>query len=125
MLGAQSIAAGPNHIVVAGGMESMSNVPHYAPALRKGTRLGHATLLDGMIIDGLWDSFHDIHMVDNWGADVCLQVSGWWRRGGLLCAPGANRKAVWSSIDGFRLVVFPWRLGKCCHCDKRSKLLPL
>ncbi|GAB4814953.1 hypothetical protein N2152v2_001999 [Parachlorella kessleri] len=64
MLGAQSIVGGPNSLVVAGGMESMSNIPHYAPAARKGTRLGHATLLDGLLVDGLWDAFHDVHMGD-------------------------------------------------------------
>jgi acetyl-CoA C-acetyltransferase len=41
---------------------SMSNVPHYAPGMRAGTRLGHSQLLDGMLHDGLWDATHDIHM---------------------------------------------------------------
>ena len=62
MLGAQSIMAGTNSVVVAGGMESMSNVPHYAPSLRTGVRLGNATLVDGLTQDGLWDSFHSIPM---------------------------------------------------------------
>jgi acetyl-CoA acetyltransferase len=62
MLGSQSILAGSNEIVVAGGMESMSNVPYYVPAARSGTRLGHSTLVDGLIRDGLWDPYHDVHM---------------------------------------------------------------
>ena len=68
MLGAQSIMLGTNSVVVAGGMESMSNIPYYAPAERSGARLGHSQLLDGMLKDGLWDSFHDIHMGECAGA---------------------------------------------------------
>lgn len=45
-------APGDNDIVVAGGMESMSNVPHYLPAMRLGTRLGHSEVVDGLIKDG-------------------------------------------------------------------------
>lgn len=41
-------------MVVAGGMESMSRVPYYAPGARTGLRMGHAQLLDGMLLDGLW-----------------------------------------------------------------------
>jgi acetyl-CoA C-acetyltransferase len=63
-LGAQSIALGLNSVVVAGGMESMSNVPYYDTAARKGARLGHATLVDGMLQDGLWDATYQIHMGD-------------------------------------------------------------
>jgi acetyl-CoA C-acetyltransferase len=62
MLAAQSIKAGDNELVVAGGMESMSNAPYLARGLRWGTRYGDARLLDAMIADGLWDSFHDFHM---------------------------------------------------------------
>lgn len=61
-LGAQSILCGLNDVVVAGGMESMSRVPYYEPTARAGARLGHVTLVDGLIKDGLWDAFHDIHM---------------------------------------------------------------
>jgi len=63
-LGAQSIALGLSNIVVAGGMESMSNIPYYDTAARKGARLGHATLTDGMLYDGLWDATYQIHMGD-------------------------------------------------------------
>jgi acetyl-CoA C-acetyltransferase len=62
MLAAQAIRAGDIDVAVAGGMESMSNCPHLLPAARQGLRLGHARLLDSMIHDGLWDSFHNIHM---------------------------------------------------------------
>jgi acetyl-CoA C-acetyltransferase len=53
---------GDNDVVVAGGMESMSNVPHYIENVRKGMKLGHGKMVDGMIKDGLWDVYHDYHM---------------------------------------------------------------
>ena len=62
MLAAQSIKAGDNQCVVAGGQESMSNAPHYLPGIRGGVKIGNQTLLDGMIHDGLWDSFNQVHM---------------------------------------------------------------
>nr|GEW67650.1 acetyl-CoA acetyltransferase, cytosolic 1-like [Tanacetum cinerariifolium] len=55
MLAAQSIQLGQNDIVVAGGMESMSNVPKYIAEARKGSKFGHDTLVDGIMKDGLWD----------------------------------------------------------------------
>lgn len=62
MLAAQSIALGQNDIVIAGGMESMSNVPYYLDKARTGYRLGNGQLTDGLIRDGLWDVYNDYHM---------------------------------------------------------------
>lgn len=62
MLAAQSIKAGDAHCVVAGGMEAMSASPHYLFGLRGGIKAGNQTMLDGMIHDGLWDSFGGVHM---------------------------------------------------------------
>jgi acetyl-CoA C-acetyltransferase len=62
MLAAQAIALGDADIVVAGGMESMSNCPYLLAGARDGLRMGDAKLVDSMIHDGLRDSFHDIHM---------------------------------------------------------------
>ncbi len=62
MLGAQSIMTGSNDIVVAGGMESMSNVPYYLDKGRNGYRLGHGQITDGLVKDGLWDVYNDYHM---------------------------------------------------------------
>ncbi len=62
MLAAQAIKAGDLQCAVAGGMESMSNVPYYLPQARSGHRLGHASVVDGMIGDGLWDVYNDFHM---------------------------------------------------------------
>ncbi|OGT99418.1 MAG: acetyl-CoA acetyltransferase [Gemmatimonadetes bacterium GWC2_71_10] len=62
MLAAQSIKAGDNQVVVAGGQESMSSAPHYLFGLRGGVKLGNQDLVDGVIRDGLWCSFGDCHM---------------------------------------------------------------
>ena len=62
MLAAQSIKAGDAQCVVAGGMESMSSAPHYLYNYRNGIKAGNQTIVDGMIHDGLWDSFGNNHM---------------------------------------------------------------
>lgn len=62
MLGATAILAGTADVVIAGGMESMSNAPYYLPQSRKGYRMGNNTVVDGMIKDGLWDPYGDTHM---------------------------------------------------------------
>jgi acetyl-CoA C-acetyltransferase len=62
MLAAQAIKAGDSRLVVAGGMESMSNAPHYVYGMRGGIKAGDGQLVDGMIRDGLWDSFSNTHM---------------------------------------------------------------
>jgi len=61
-LAAQAIQTGNAEVVVAGGMESMSNCPYLLPTARAGMRMGHQQVLDSMIQDGLWDAFHDCHM---------------------------------------------------------------
>ncbi len=62
MLAAQAIRAGDAHVIVAGGMESMSNVPHYVRGLRSGVKFGDQTLEDGLVLDGLWCAFGNCHM---------------------------------------------------------------
>ncbi|MEO5824856.1 MAG: beta-ketoacyl synthase N-terminal-like domain-containing protein, partial [Gemmatimonadales bacterium] len=62
MMAAQAIKAGDAACVVAGGMESMSNAPHYLYNHRNGITAGNQTIVDGMIHDGLWDSFGNNHM---------------------------------------------------------------
>ena len=62
MLAAQGIATGDVEVVVAGGMESMSNAPYLLSKAREGLRLGHGELIDSMIHDGLWDAYDDQHM---------------------------------------------------------------
>jgi acetyl-CoA C-acetyltransferase len=62
MLAAQAIKAGDAEVIVAGGMESMSNAPYYVYGMRNGVKLGDQTLVDGMIRDGLWCASCDVHM---------------------------------------------------------------
>jgi acetyl-CoA C-acetyltransferase len=69
MQGAQSIALGINEVVVAGGMESMSNVPYYLDKARNGYKLGHGQLTDGLVKDGLWDVYKNYHMGN--AAELC------------------------------------------------------
>ena len=59
---AQAIALGDAEVMVAGGMESMSNTPYYSKGLRTGARMGNAELIDGMVHDGLWDVYNQVHM---------------------------------------------------------------
>jgi acetyl-CoA C-acetyltransferase len=61
-LAAQAIQTGNSEIVVAGGMESMTNAPYLLPQARGGFRMGNATAVDSMVNDGLWDSFNNYHM---------------------------------------------------------------
>ncbi len=61
-LGSQAIRCGEADVVIAGGQESMSLAPYVLPKARTGLRMGHATLVDSMIQDGLWDAFNDFHM---------------------------------------------------------------
>jgi acetyl-CoA C-acetyltransferase len=69
MFAAQSIATGQNDVVIAGGMESMSNVPYYLDKARNGYRLGHGQITDGLVKDGLWDVYNDYHMGS--AAELC------------------------------------------------------
>ncbi len=61
-LAAQAIKAGDAQIVIAGGQENMSLAPHLLDNSRNGTKMGPITILDSMIVDGLWDVFNDYHM---------------------------------------------------------------
>ncbi len=77
MLAAQAIRSGDARIVVAGGMESMSNVPHYLKGARTGLRLGHGEVTDGLILDGLWDVYSQVHMGSC--AEICVREGGYSR----------------------------------------------
>jgi acetyl-CoA C-acetyltransferase len=71
MLAAQAIMLGDADIIVAGGMESMSNTPYLLSKARDGYRLGHGELIDSMIKDGLWDVYNDFHMGN--AAELCAR----------------------------------------------------
>ena len=72
MLAAQAIKSGDADIVVAGGFESMSNVPYYLDKARSGYRMGNAKIIDGMINDGLWDPYNNFHMGN--AAEICAEI---------------------------------------------------
>jgi acetyl-CoA C-acetyltransferase len=69
MFGAQSIMLGQQNVVISGGFESMSNIPHYLMKARQGYGYGHGELIDGCIKDGLWDAFDNQHMGN--AGEVC------------------------------------------------------
>ena len=71
ILGAQEIALGQAEIVLAGGMESMSNAPYLLPSLRTGARLGNVQALDSIVQDGLWDPYQNYHMGS--AAELCAR----------------------------------------------------
>ncbi len=74
VFGARAVLLGDAHVVVAGGMESMSNVPYYLRDARTGYRMGDGKLIDGMICDGLWDPYHDFHM--GTAGELCAREYG-------------------------------------------------
>ena len=106
MLAAQSIALGDSDVVVAGGMESMSNCPYLLPGARDGLRMGNGTVVDSMINDGLWCSFEDWHM-GNAGevvaVDYCIS-----RESQDAFALNSHRKAADATAAGrFRAEIVP------------------
>lgn len=71
MIAADQIVLGQNEIMVAGGMESMSNVPYYLKKHRFGSKLGHTKTEDGILVDGLWDVYNDFHMGN--AGEICAK----------------------------------------------------
>jgi acetyl-CoA C-acetyltransferase len=97
MLATQAIKCGDAHVIVAGGMESMSMAPYYLPRARTGYRMGHADLLDGMIYDGLWCSFGNYHM--GIAAEIIAEKFNVTREDQDEYAAGSQNKAV-AAIKG-------------------------
>lgn len=96
MLAAQSIKAGDQQVVVAGGQESMSNAPFYVYGMRGGIKFGDQQLVDGLIKDGLWCSFCDVHMGGH--AEYTARKAGITRKMQDEFALASHRKAV-AAID--------------------------
>jgi len=92
MLAAQAIKAGDRQVLVAGGQESMSNAPYYVYGMRNGVKLGDQQLVDGMIKDGLWCAFCDIHMGGH--AEYTAKKAGISRADQDQFAAASHRKAV-------------------------------
>jgi acetyl-CoA C-acetyltransferase len=104
--GAQAIALGEAEIVVAGGMESMSNVPYYDRSARTGARMGNVELVDGMIHDGLWDVYNQQHM--GLCAEGCATTFGISRSAQDEYAIESTRRAIEASKSGaFKAEIVP------------------
>lgn len=99
MLGAQSIMLGDNEIVVAGGMESMSNVPYYLPGTRWGQRLGDGKTVDGVVYDGLWDPYKNCHMGN--AGELCASTYGISREEQDAYAMESYRRAAEAQQNGW------------------------
>ena len=97
MLAAQAIKAGDHELVVAGGQESMSNAPYYVYGMRGGVKAGDQTMVDGMIKDGLWCAFCDVHMGRH--AEYTAKKAGVTREAQDEFAAASHRKAV-AAIEG-------------------------
>jgi acetyl-CoA C-acetyltransferase len=104
--GAQAIALGDADVVVAGGMESMSNVPYYDRAARAGVRMGNVELVDGMIFDGLWDVYNQQHM--GICAEHCATTQGISRAQQDEYALESTRRAIEAQKTGaFKAEIVP------------------
>jgi acetyl-CoA C-acetyltransferase len=99
MLASQAIRAGDAECLVAGGMESMSTAPHYLFGMRGGVKVGDQTARDGMIMDGLWDSFGNVHMGSY--AEYTAEKAGITRQDQDAFALESHRRAV-SAIEACR-----------------------
>src|SRR6476659_4700484 len=114
MLAAQAIKAGDAEVIVAGGMESMSNAPYYVYGMRNGVKLGDQTLVDGMIRDGLWCASCDVHMGGH--AEYTAKKARVSRAEQDEFAAGSHRKAI-NAIDSGKFrseiasVTIPGRKG--------------
>ncbi|WDO11487.1 acetyl-CoA C-acyltransferase [Flavobacterium sp. WW92] len=105
MLGAQQIQLGIDTVVVAGGMESMSNTPHYIQQ-RKGNKMGHGLLVDGLLKDGLTDVYNNFHMGN--AAEICAREYGLTREAQDAFAVASYEKAANASKNGkFKNEIIP------------------
>jgi acetyl-CoA C-acetyltransferase len=106
MLASQAIKAGDAECIVAGGQESMSTAPHYVYGMRAGIKAGNQTMVDGMIHDGLWDSFGCCHMGEY--AEYTAEKAGVSREDQDRFAFESHRKAVEATQAGrFKAEILP------------------
>jgi len=106
MLASQAIKAGDAEVVVAGGQESMSTAPHYVYGMRGGIKAGNQTMVDGMIHDGLWDSFGCCHMGEY--AEYTAEKAAVSRQDQDAFAYDSHRKAVAAAETGkFKAEILP------------------
>jgi acetyl-CoA C-acetyltransferase len=106
MLASQAIKAGDAECIVAGGQESMSGAPHYVFGMRAGIKAGNQTMVDGMIHDGLWDSFGCCHMGEY--AEYTAEKAGVTREDQDRFAYESHRKATEATAAGkFKAEILP------------------
>lgn len=98
VFGTKTLLLGDAEIVIAGGMESMSNAPYYLDKARTGYRMGHGQLTDGMIFDGLWDPYNNVHM-GNCG-DACAKEFNFTREAQDEYAKESFRRALAAQKEG-------------------------
>lgn len=98
IFGFKTVALGEADLVVAGGMESMSNVPYYLKKARSGYRMGNDTLVDGMIFDGLWDPYNNFHMGN--AGDTCARELEFSRESQDEFAKESYRRALAAQKEG-------------------------
>lgn len=98
-LASQSIMAGSQDIMLAGGFESMSNIPYYLPKARTGYRLGDGKLVDGAIHDGLWDPYNNQHM--GMCGEACAANFGFTREDQDAFAVESYKRALDANKRGF------------------------
>ena len=137
ILGTRSMLLGDADVVVAGGMESMTNAPYLLPQARAGYRMGHGQLVDSMIHDGLWDPYNDFHMGQ--AGELCSRELGLSREAQDAYATTSYRRALAAQESGaFRAeivdVVIPSKKGdvtvsedeepKRARLDKMASLRP-
>jgi len=99
MYAANQIQVGEADIVLAGGMESMSNVPYYLPKHRFGSKMGNAEAIDGMIHDGLWDVYNDYHMGN--AGELCASECGFSREDQDEFAAESYRRSQKAIEEGY------------------------
>jgi acetyl-CoA C-acetyltransferase len=115
IFGAKTIAVGDADLVVAGGMESMSNAPYYLEKARTGYRMGDGKIVDGMILDGLWDPYGNVHMGSC--GDACARKYGLSREDQDQYARESFRRALAAQNEGLfeaeiEAVSIPQRKGE-------------
>ena len=106
MLAAQAIRAGDAQVIVAGGMESMSNAPYYLRGMRNGVKFGHQEIIDGLIHDGLWCAFESCHMGGH--AEYTANKAGITRQAADEYAVESHRRAAHAIDSGaFEMEIVP------------------
>lgn len=123
----QMIKLGQAEIIVVGGQESMTNAPYYVPKARLGYRMGNGVLVDGMIHDGLWDAFEDMHM--GMGSDLWARKYGITREQMDLVGARSHQRAAAATEKGLLVeeifpVEIPQKKGEPVIFDRDEGIRP-